>query len=434
MVASVLDSRISKYAGRTVVGPFDDFTCIIGPNGAGKSNIMDAISFVLGVQSKHLRSSTLKELLYRKDSDAMPARRASVKLIYEVSEGEIDNTDAGSEITFMRQISATGVSTNKLNDKDVTFDIYEQKLHKIGGLVRERNFLVFRGMWSPLQAKTPGNTKLLEQISGSGAMAAEYAYLERQKKEAEDETIFALQKKKMYASQRKEVKGQKEEADEFQLKQEELSAVRSRQTLQRLWKVKKKADGHKENVQACKQELEAMGEEAELGNKLGEAKRNLAKNSKALATAEKEYMLKFKSASATAGKLEETQAKVRGVQKRGADLNKALKAVQSEHSAQKVHALNLEKRIAESEAAQVAVTKELEELSAKGLHLDDENLAEYNRLSRVLDGTSACDLAEVDHCQELSRGCKLPLTSTNCHNWAEMHCRALLAVTSATEL
>ena len=387
--------NFKSYAGRTVVGPFDDFTCIIGPNGAGKSNIMDAISFVLGVQSKHLRSSTLKELLYRKDSDAMPARRASVKLIYEVSEGEIDNTDAGSEITFMRQISATGVSTYKLNDKDVTFDIYEQKLQKIGVLVRVRNFLVFQGDIESIASKNPQEiTKLLEQISGSGAMAAEYAYLERQKKEAEDETIFALQKKKMYASQRKEVKGQKEEADEFQLKQEELSAVRSRQTLQRLWKVKKKADGHKENVQACKQELEAMGEEAELGNKLGEAKRNLAKNSKALATAEKEYMLKFKSASATAGKLEETQAKVRGVQKRGADLNKALKAVQSEHSAQKVHALNLEKRIAESEAAQVAVTKELEELSAKGLHLDDENLAEYNRLRGVLAGTSAGDLAE----------------------------------------
>ena len=44
--------NFKSYAGKTVVGPFDDFTCIIGPNGAGKSNIMDAISFVLGVQSK----------------------------------------------------------------------------------------------------------------------------------------------------------------------------------------------------------------------------------------------------------------------------------------------------------------------------------------------------------------------------------------------
>lgn len=41
------------------------FTSIIGPNGAGKSNLMDAISFVLGVKSAQLRSSQLKDLVYR---------------------------------------------------------------------------------------------------------------------------------------------------------------------------------------------------------------------------------------------------------------------------------------------------------------------------------------------------------------------------------
>jgi structural maintenance of chromosome 1 len=42
-----------------------NFTSIIGPNGAGKSNLMDAISFVLGVKSAQLRSSQLKDLVYR---------------------------------------------------------------------------------------------------------------------------------------------------------------------------------------------------------------------------------------------------------------------------------------------------------------------------------------------------------------------------------
>ena len=32
-----------------------------GPNGAGKSNLMDAISFVLGVRTRHLRSDRLQE-------------------------------------------------------------------------------------------------------------------------------------------------------------------------------------------------------------------------------------------------------------------------------------------------------------------------------------------------------------------------------------
>lgn len=41
------------------------FMCIIGPNGAGKSNLMDAISFVLGVRSAQLRSTQLRDLVYR---------------------------------------------------------------------------------------------------------------------------------------------------------------------------------------------------------------------------------------------------------------------------------------------------------------------------------------------------------------------------------
>ena len=42
--------NFKSYEGKQLVGPFFNFTCVIGPNGAGKSNMMDAISFVLGVQ------------------------------------------------------------------------------------------------------------------------------------------------------------------------------------------------------------------------------------------------------------------------------------------------------------------------------------------------------------------------------------------------
>lgn len=51
--------------GHQTIGPFKTFTSVIGPNGAGKSNLMDAISFVLGVKSAQLRSSQLKDLVYR---------------------------------------------------------------------------------------------------------------------------------------------------------------------------------------------------------------------------------------------------------------------------------------------------------------------------------------------------------------------------------
>ena len=57
--------NFKSYNGKQTIGPFDRFTAVIGPNGSGKSNLMDAISFVLGVNSGALRSANLGELVYR---------------------------------------------------------------------------------------------------------------------------------------------------------------------------------------------------------------------------------------------------------------------------------------------------------------------------------------------------------------------------------
>ena len=68
-----------------------NFTSVIGPNGAGKSNLMDAISFVLGVKSAQLRSAQLKDLVYR-------GRRLAKNWIEDgsapIEENEEDEVDA----------------------------------------------------------------------------------------------------------------------------------------------------------------------------------------------------------------------------------------------------------------------------------------------------------------------------------------------------
>ncbi|EJK78068.1 hypothetical protein THAOC_00054, partial [Thalassiosira oceanica] len=75
--------NFKSYAGKQKIGPFFDFTCVIGPNGSGKSNLMDAISFVLGVQSRDLRSSQMKDLIFRPPGTARDATlSAKATLIY----------------------------------------------------------------------------------------------------------------------------------------------------------------------------------------------------------------------------------------------------------------------------------------------------------------------------------------------------------------
>jgi structural maintenance of chromosome 1 len=77
--------NFKSYQGKHVVGTFNRFTTIIGPNGSGKSNLMDAISFCLGVQSRSLRSHRLKELIFRKEGETLDditkeGRKSSVEL------------------------------------------------------------------------------------------------------------------------------------------------------------------------------------------------------------------------------------------------------------------------------------------------------------------------------------------------------------------
>lgn len=199
--------------------------------------MMDAISFVLGVQSKHLRSSRLKDLIYRQDINSPPARRAVVKLIYELSGDESTSFPdvVDNQLVFSRTISSTGVSTYRLNEKEVTFEAYEIVLQKIGVLVKARNFLVFQGDVESVASKSPMElTLLIEQISGSDQFQKEYEELKRKKEEIEETTIFSMQKKKMYESQRKEVKTQKSEAEYFQNQKEELEKLKVGKFISRL--------------------------------------------------------------------------------------------------------------------------------------------------------------------------------------------------------
>ncbi|KAF8320442.1 hypothetical protein DL93DRAFT_1845798 [Clavulina sp. PMI_390] len=133
---------------------------------------MDAISFVLGVKSAQLRSSQLKDLVYRgrrlgqviedgddnvvdpnpegeedEDEGEGTAKKAWVLAVYE---------DAASkqQYQFQRTISVTGASEYRLNNKVVSYQAYNATLEKHNILVKAKNFLVFQvsaiygGFWT----------------------------------------------------------------------------------------------------------------------------------------------------------------------------------------------------------------------------------------------------------------------------------------------
>jgi len=158
--------------------------------------MMDAISFVLGIQSKHLRSTQLKDLVFQNlgnQKNQTQPRKAIVKLTYEPSDKELETLE--ESICFSRSITLSGVTNYQINNVDVTFENYEKTLNSIGVLVKARNFLVFQGDIESIAQKSPVElTKLIEQISGSDALKSEYEELFKQRNDAEESILAAMQK------------------------------------------------------------------------------------------------------------------------------------------------------------------------------------------------------------------------------------------------
>ncbi|KAJ3053257.1 Structural maintenance of chromosomes protein 1 [Rhizophlyctis rosea] len=283
--------NFKSYKGTQTIGPFHNFTSVIGPNGSGKSNLMDAISFVLGVKSKELRSTQLKELLYHSgmtQDGEPPIRRAHVMAVYETSDGE--------ELRFMRALSGTGTSEYRINNKVVTFADYSKALEKENILIKAKNFLVFQGEVEAIASqKAMDLTRMIEQISGSLELKAEYERLKDEQEKATETSAQNFNKKRGITAEMKQFKEQKEEAERYEHLLEQRDDVIMHHLLWKLYHIDKKIGELEEEVANEKGSLDEFTERmTELENNLKAAKREQAKTNKELMRREKKLKDKTK--------------------------------------------------------------------------------------------------------------------------------------------
>ena len=164
---------------------------------------MDAISFVLGIKSSQLRSTQLRDLVYRgrvmktskiqDDGTAAPAANGNANGVENGDDDDSQRTrgdpktawvmavyedDAGDEQKWKRSITSNGSSEYRINDRIVTAAQYNEALETENILIKARNFLVFQGDVEAIAAQSPQDlTRLIEQISGSLEYKAEYERL-----------------------------------------------------------------------------------------------------------------------------------------------------------------------------------------------------------------------------------------------------------------
>ncbi|KAI8074436.1 RecF/RecN/SMC [Gongronella butleri] len=251
--------NFKSYKGRHVIGPFNDFTCIMGPNGSGKSNLMDAISFVLGVDSVHLRSNSVKDLLYRPMAQEMSSTRvdtASVAAVLETADGD--------QVTFKRTARNDGSSVYTLNGTRASYADYNERLEELGIMAKAMNFLVFQGEIEDVASRDPMKlTKLIERISGSLAHKERYEELKASYDRAVDETAHALQLKRSVTIEARQYRQQKDQVDKYNDLLRQYKEMQARFLLWELY-----------HVEDAAKQKEAQAAELQLSNSDAAKERN----------------------------------------------------------------------------------------------------------------------------------------------------------------
>ncbi|KAI9511038.1 RecF/RecN/SMC [Russula earlei] len=295
-----------SYRGHQVIGPFKDFTSIIGPNGAGKSNLMDAISFVLGVKSAQLRSSQLRDLVYRGRRLARDNGEGTLQTDQEDEDSEEDlgegegtakkawvlavfEDEKKKEWLFQRTIATTGASEYKLNKRTVTYTTYNEALIKHNILVKAKNFLVFQGDVEAVASQSPKElTRLVEQISGSLELAAEYEKAREEQDRATENATHNFTKRRAIAGEIKQYREQKGEAERFEALCQERDDLILRRLLFKLFSIEEGLEKNAEEITALGGSISGLREGKEgRDEELDLARTEQAKARTAIAKVEK---------------------------------------------------------------------------------------------------------------------------------------------------
>ncbi|KAJ3356259.1 Structural maintenance of chromosomes protein 1 [Entophlyctis luteolus] len=390
-------SNFKSYKGSQVIGPFDNFTSVIGPNGAGKSNLMDAISFVVGIQSSHLRSTKLKDLIYtnERDGDADEGdeddeehpNTASVTIVYE--------QNSGSVLKFSRTITAAGQSEYRINNRVVTYARYNSALETENILIKARNFLVFQGDVESVASQSPKDlTRLIEQISGSLELKPEYERLKAVLERATETSTVNFNKKRGINAEMKQVKEQKEEAERFQKLLRQRSREIVRHLVWRLFHLDAAIKQVEQSVKSDKSSENGISQKlAEAENVLKEARKDMAVAAKESLKAEKrikEIMEDIAEKKPEQLKLEE---KLKHGTKKVAQARDNLSKARDENEKLEAGIKELERCLEDvvkaAEKFEAAATKSVTKATKRAF--DAESRAEYKRIREAIDVETTAD-------------------------------------------
>ncbi|KTW31066.1 cohesin subunit SMC1 [Pneumocystis jirovecii RU7] len=421
--------NFKSYKGHQIIGPFYDFTSIIGPNGSGKnlsiyffhlitytgkSNLMDAISFVLGLKSSQLRSSHFMDLIYRETilnenslqrKPDIGVNDAWVMLVYE--------NDNGNYIQYKKTISPSGVTECLIDNKVVTVAAYNKALEAHNILVKAKNFLVFQGDVEAIASQSPKDlTRLIEQISGSLEYKSEYEKLKIEQERAIDNSTYAFHRKRGINAEIKQYKEQKAEAENYSAKLDERDDAIALHLLWKLFHLECKINSNKEVI------FHNISKSAELNREKKKFQENLYETKKIQAKVMKDILKQEKSIREKEKALEEQQPalitaeeKINGANMSIKKYSSRINEIERDQSRQSNYILSFEKDLSiVKKALQNFEEKQAKLAKQKGVIFNDFDLEKYKKLKTKVNNEASIQKQELEN---LLRQYKIDSESTN---------------------
>lgn len=397
------------------------FTSIIGPNGSGKSNAMDAISFVLGIKSSHLRSTHLRELVYRgrvlrKSTTNGEVQTNGTDGHDEEQGSQINGTqerndpksawvmavyedDAGIEQRYKRTITNQGVSEYRINERVVTAQQYNESLEEENILIKARNFLVFQGDVEAIAIQKPQDlTRLIEQVSGSLEHKADYDKLKAELDEAAEQQAFQLNRRRGINSEIRQYQEQKREADNFQKKASERDEAIVTHVLWKLYHLQRQIEESSVEIQKHQDDLKEFRRGIEKYERnLDAAKKDHAQAARGVGKAEKAIKAKEKEIEDKTSSLVPIDEQISVSNNQLTKYANRVNGIVKEKSAQASTVAQLQKDLSTVEKAQAQWQKEWEQNASRlGGQLSDADLQQYTRLREELNKRAAADLSRIE--------------------------------------
>lgn len=387
---------------------------------------MDAISFVLGIKSSHLRSTHLRELIYRgrvlrhstihgdshiaddgadghdsgegdAESGDGPGERNDPKSAWVMA---VYEDDAGDEQHWKRTITSQGVSEYRINNRLVTAVQFNDALEAENILIKARNFLVFQGDVEAIASQSPKDlTRLIEQISGSLEYKSDYERLKAEHEDAGEQQTFQLNRRRGMNSEVKQYQDQKREAENYNKKANERDQAIVTHVLWKLYHFQRQIEDSSTEIQRHQNELKEFRRGIlKFERNLDAAKVEHVKATKDVSRVERTIKQKEKEIDEKSNALVPVVEKIEISTKKLSTYKGRIAEITKEKDGQVATVKSLEKDLKTVEKAQIQWEKEWKAVSSKtGGQLSDADLQQYSKLKEEVNKRSSADQIRVEN-------------------------------------